>query len=232
MNQTIKKISLTIVAAALACGTLMAQTKARTVQQPGRVTILPHFPSVQIPLREDSSDSPDVNVIIAKNLGPTGNTYVIDNGWVIAGASDPTFPGGPFSVGIQFRATGNFHAKILSAAITYFEGTKNLRLGIYTSNAGAVGTLIQDGATTAIPNFGSCCTLAKVTLSGLGAALTAGTDYFLVATAGSADEALVWDFLPPVNGGANGQSFFDPTTSTWDAEWTYYGAYQIQGTNP
>ena len=229
MNQIIKKISLTIVVAALACGTLMAQTKAPTVQQPGRVITLPHFPSVQIPLQDDNSDSPDANIIIAKNLGPPGNTYVTDNGWLVTGASDPTF-GGPFSVGIQFRATGNFHAKTLQAAITYFEGTKNLRLGIYTSNAGAVGTLIQDGATTAIPNFGTCCTLAKVTLSGLGAALTAGTDYFLVATAGSTDEALVWDFIPPVGGGANGQSF--NAGLGWDAEWTYYGAYQIQGTNP
>jgi hypothetical protein len=230
MNQTIKKISLTIVVAALAGGTLMAQTNARTVQQPGRVTILPHFPNVQIPLREDNSDSPDANILIAKNLGPAGNLYVIDNGWVVSGSADPTF-GGPFSVGIQFRAKVNSHAKTLSAAITYFEGTKNLRLGIYTSNAGAVGTLIQDGFTTVIPNFGTCCQLATVNLSGLGAALTAGTDYFLVATAGSTDEALVWDFLPPVNGGANGQSF-SADGVTYDAEWTYYGAYQVKGTNP
>jgi hypothetical protein len=230
MNPIIKKISLTILVAALAGGTLMAQTKAPKVQQPGRVITLPHFPSVQIPLREDNSDSPDVNITIAKNLGPTGNLYVIDNGWLVTGSADPTF-GGPFSVGIQFRPSVTCHAKTLQAAITYFEGTKNLRLGIYTSSAGAVGTLIQDGATTAIPNFGTCCTLAKVTLSGLGAALTAGTDYFLVATAGSTDEALVWDFLPPVNGGANGQSFSSDGV-TYDAEWTYYGAYQIKGTNP
>ena len=64
-----------------------------------------------------------------------------------------------------------------------------------------------------------------------GAALTAGTDYFLVATAGSADEALMWDFVPPVGGGANGQSFSNDGV-TYDAEWTYYGAYLIQGTNP
>jgi len=228
MNQIIKKISLTIVVAALACGTLMAQTNSRTFQQPGRVIAVPHS-SVQIPYRDDNVDIPDVNIVIAKNLGPTGNSYVIDNGWLVTGSSDPTF-GGPFSVGIQFRPSVTSHAKILSAAITYFEGTKNLRLGIYTSNLGAVGTLIQDGATTNIGAFGSCCQLAKVTLSGLGAALTAGTDYFLVATAGSTDEALVWDFIPPVGGGANGQSF--NAGLGWDAEWTYYGAYQIQGTNP
>jgi len=234
MNQTIKKISLTIVVATLACGTLMAQTKGRTFQQAGRVIAVPHA-SVQIPYRDDNVDIPDVNITIAKNLGPTGNSYVLDNGWLVTGSADPTF-GGPFSVGIQFRPSVTCHAKTLSAAITYFEGTKNLRLGIYTSNAGAVGTLIQDGATTTIPNFGTCCTLATVNLSGLGAALTAGTDYFLVATAGSTDEALVWDFVPPLGGSAtspaaNGQSF-SADGVTYDAEWTYYGAYQVQGTNP
>jgi len=66
-----------------------------------------------------------------------------------------------------------------------------------------------------------------VTLSGLGAALIAGIDYFLVATAGSADETLVWDFIPPVGGGAIGQSF-SADGIIYDAEW----AYQIQGTNP
>jgi hypothetical protein len=231
MNQTIKKISLAIVVAALASGTLMAQTKARTFQGSGQVSAVPHS-NVQIPYREDNSDIPDVNISIAKNLGPTGNSYVLDNGWLVTGASDPTF-GGPDSVGVQFRPKVTCHATTLTAAITYFEGTKNLRLGIYTSNAGAVGTLIQDGATTTIPAFGTCCTLAKVTLSGVGAALTAGTDYFLVATAGSADEALVWDFVPPVGGGANGQSFNNSFTGfVWDAEWTYYGAYQVKGTNP
>ena len=208
----------------MACGTALAQNQ-RTFQQPGRVIAVPHYSNVQVPY-----DIPDVNIVVARNLGPTGNSYVLDNGWLVTGSADPTF-GGPFSVGIQFRPSVTCHAKVLQAAITYFEGTKNLRLGIYTSSAGAVGTLIQDGATTTIGAFGGCCALAKVTLSGLGAALTAGTDYFLVATAGSTDEALVWNFLPPVGGGANGQSFSQDGV-TYDAEWNYYGAYLIQGTNP
>src|SRR5262249_39379631 len=99
MNQTSKKISLTIVVAALACGTLMAQTKGRTFQRAGGVIAVPHS-GVKIPYRDDSVDIPDVNVIIAKNLGPMGNTYITDNGWLVTGSADPTF-GGPFSVGIQ-----------------------------------------------------------------------------------------------------------------------------------
>lgn len=231
MKPTLKVLSLTILAS-LACGTLMAQTMAPTFQQPGRVIAVPHYAGVQIPFREDNNDNPDVNITIAKNLGPTGNSYVLDNGWLVTGPNDVTF-GGPFSVGVQFRPTVNCHATTLSAAITFFEGTsKRLRLGIYTSNAGAVGTLIQDGSTTAIANFGTCCTLAKVRLTAPGAALTAGTDYFLVATvdATTPDAALVWNFVPPAGGGANGQSF--NSGAGWDAEWTYYAAYQIQGTNP
>jgi len=41
----------------------------------------------------------------------------------------------------------------------------------------------------------------------------------------------MWDFVPPVGGGANGQSFSSDGV-TYDAEWTYYGAYQVKGTNP
>ena len=168
MNQIVKKISLTLVVAALASGTLMAQTKGRTVQQPGKVTILPHFSNVQVPFRAEEPDSIDANIVVAKNLGPTGSTYVVDNGYLVTGASDVTF-GGPYSVGVQFTPTVNCHAKVLSAAITYYEGTKQVRLGIYDNNgAGGVGALLQDGATANIPNFGSCCQLAKVTLSGTG----------------------------------------------------------------
>ena len=77
MNQIVKKISLTLVVAALASGTLMAQTKGRTVQQPGKVTILPHFSNVQVPFRAEEPDSIDANIVVAKNLGPTGSTYVV-----------------------------------------------------------------------------------------------------------------------------------------------------------
>ena len=57
--------------------------------------------------------------------------------------------------------------------------------------------------------------------------------YFLVATANAADGGLVWDFVSAVGGGTtNGQSFNSPTSGGWDSEWTYYVAYQIQGTNP
>ena len=218
--------------AALASGTLMAQTKGRTFQQLGRVIAVPHS-NVQIPYRDDNSDNPDASIVIAKNLGPTGFTYVLDNGWLVTGATDVTF-GGPDMIGVQFRPSVNCHATTLSAAITLFEGTKSVRLGIYDNNGmGGVGTLIQDGATTRMGNFGSCCSLAKVTLTNGGAALTAGHDYFLVATAGASDSGLVWSFVSPAGGGANGQSFNNTNTGfTWDAEWTYYAAYEVQGTNP
>lgn len=211
----------------------MAQD-TRTVVGSGKQIVMPSS-SVVIPYRD--VDSIDANVLIAQNLGPTTtNLYIIDNGWLVTGPSDVTF-GGPFSVAVQFTTgTAAVHAKILEAAITFYEGTaKRLRLGIYTASAGAVGTLILDGSTAVIPTFGTCCVLSKVTLAGVGAALAASTPYFLVATVDSTtpDAGLVWDFVPPFGGGANGQSFNNVNTGgVWDAEWTYYAAYRVRGTNP
>ena len=216
----------------LASGTLMAQ-REKTVVGSGKQFSMPNSSAV-IPYRD--MDDPNVNILIAQNLGPNNtNLYIIDNGWLVTGPTDVTFTG-PFSVGVEFTPSVNCHAKILEAAIGYIEGTKRVRLGIYNESGGAVGTLIQDGSTTTIPNFGVCCTLTKVTLSGLGAALTVGTHYFLVATSDAAapDFGGAWAFVPPAGGATtNGQSFNNINTGfVWDAEWTYYAAYRIQGTNP
>ena len=213
--------------AAMACGPVIAQHP--TVAGSGKQISLPSS-SVVTPYRD--ADAPDVNITVAQNLGPTGNVYSVTNGWIVSGPSSVTFGPTPFSVGVQFRPSVNCHAKILEAAIGWVEGVKRVRLGIYTSSGGAVGTLIQDGATANIPNFGACCVLTKVTLSGLGAALTAGTDYFLVATSDPAapDFAAGWAFVPPFGGGDNGQSFNDGTG--WGADWTLYVAYRVRGTNP
>jgi hypothetical protein len=218
------------------CGTLMAQG-GRTVQGSGKIVLMPHS-SVVIPYRDD--DSPDASVVFAKNLGPAGNTYATDNGWLVTGPSDVTF-GGPDSLGVKFTPSVSGHATKLSAAIGYIEGTKKVRLGIYsesTTTPGAVGTLILDASTTAIPNFGVCCTLTKVTLPAPGAALIAGTHYFLVATsdASATDFGGAWAFVPPAGsatGAGFGQSFNNSGTGgVYDAEWTYYAAYEVQGTSP
>jgi hypothetical protein len=221
--------------AAATCGTLMAQG-GRTVKGSGKQISIAHSPVV-IPYRDNDPDSIEANIVIAKNPGPAGNTYVLDNGWLVTGPTDVTF-GGPDGFGVEFTPTVNCHATKLSAAIGYLEGTKMVRLGIYnesTTTPGAVGTLIMDASTAMIPNFGVCCTLTRVTLPAPGAALTAGTHYFLVATsdARAPDFGGAWAFIPPVGGGANGQSFNNTNTGfTWDAEWTYYAVYQIQGTSP
>jgi hypothetical protein len=72
----------------------------------------------------------------------------------------------------------------------------------------------------------------------LPASLTAGTHYFLVATsdASATDFGGAWAFIPPagpVAGAGFGQSFNNAGTgNVYDAEWTYYAVYQVQGTNP
>jgi len=217
-----KTISLAILAT-LVCGTLMAQP-SRMLSDYGWKP----KSSVDIPYRVENPDSPDANIVVAQYLGSTP-TALFDptNGYVVTGPLDVTF-GGPFSLAVKFTAAVNSHAKTLSAAIGYIEGTKKVRLGIYTDNAGLVGTLIQDAVTTAIPNFGACCQLTKVNLSGLGAALTAGTSYWLVASYDTTaqDFGGAWAWVPGDVGANDGTGWVN------QGGYTLLPAFQIKGTNP
>lgn len=87
---------------------------------------------------------------------------------------------------IQFVPKVDVQARTLRAAIGYSSGTKLVNLGIYTHNAvlNTVGDPLPggQGSTTDIPDLGTCCGLAKVTLAGEGVTLTGGTKYWLVAS--------------------------------------------------
>ena len=136
--------------------------------------------------------APDGNVTIFKNLGPDPAAGGFFDGVQVSGNK------APFTVegweALPFTPRANVHAKTLGAAIGYISGTKSVRLGIYADNGGTVGTVLPggQGSTSEIPNVGDCCELATVTLPGEGVALTAGTQYWLVA---SPDNVNAPDFL-------------------------------------
>ena len=170
------------------------------------------------------------NITIAQNLGPTGNTYVIDAGWPVNGPTSSF--ANACSDGALFTPAVNCHAKVLEIALGWTEGVRKARFGIYTDNQGNVGTLIMDAPTTMMPDHGVCCALAVATLRGAGAALSAGVHYHLVATSDPSAPNFggLWAFIPPIGGGYNGQAF--NTGEGWVKAWTYYGAFRIRGTQP
>jgi hypothetical protein len=170
------------------------------------------------------------NIVLAQNLGPPGNLYILDQGWIVSGPLSSYVS--EEGMGGLFTPTVNCHAKTLEMALGWTEGTRKARFGIYTDNQGNVGSLIMDAATTIIPNHGVCCQLASATLPGAGAALVAGVHYHLVATSdpSAPNFAGLVAFIPPVNGGYNGQTF--NAGAGWIKGWTYYAAFRVRGTQP
>ena len=55
-----------------------------------------------------------------------------------------------------------------------------MNVGLYSDNAGVVGTLLATGHASTIPVFGTCCQLVTVNIKST--AVTAGTQYWIVVT--------------------------------------------------
>lgn len=133
------------------------------------------------------------DVTIFTNLGTTllNSRYNPYSSHYVTGPSAPDFAENWLA--LPFTPRADTHAKSLAAAIGYIKGTKKVNLGIYSDSGGSVGTLLPggQGSTTDIPTSGDCCQLTKVNLPGEGAALAAGTQYWLVA---STDDVNAPDF--------------------------------------
>ena len=146
---------------------------------------------------KEALPSPELDLLggnqrIFANLDPNSTqAYDQFNGLTVRGNSVPFETEAWLAV--PFTARVDSHAKTLAAAIGYVSGTKKVNLGIYNDDAGSVGTVLPNGqgSTTEIPDDQVCCDLARVTLRGTGAALTAGTKYWLVA---SPDDTAAPDF--------------------------------------
>jgi len=153
----------------------------------------------------------DAAATIYTNLGPATNAYDVTVGaFYVAGPTNtlavpPDPPIAEQWLAIPFTPKQNSHATTLQAAIGYISGTKRVRLGIYTDNAGVVGTRLAQGVVTTFPDAGVCCALATAHIAAPGVALTANTPYWLVAYSDDVngpDLGAVWQ---PVNSlmGAN-----------------------------
>ncbi len=139
--------------------------------------------------RSDNS-KPPANVTIFSNLGPTAtNNYnAAAGGYYVSGplaADNPTDQW----IGVSFLNKVADHATQIQAAVGWISGTKKVVLGIYTDNAGVVGTLLASASTTKIPTSGTCCQLTQVNIPST--ALAANTTYWVVA---STDDTAAPDF--------------------------------------
>jgi hypothetical protein len=172
------------------------------------------------------------NVTIFTNLGHASTgPYAAGDGTIVSGNSVPFQP--EVWQALPFMPRVAAHAKTLAAAIGYNSGTKLVNLGIYSDSGGTVGTLLPGGqaSTSEIPDFGVCCGLTQVSLPGAGVALTAGTQYWLVASPDNVNAPDFWGFWQHSNlavGAYQEPEFF--------INWTSFSAQlfaaEIRGTSP
>jgi hypothetical protein len=219
-SKSVVRVLCCLLVVTFACGTMMAQglKVAPKPTQLGPIT----------PYRPSSSDAVNANVTIFSNLGPTStNNYnAAAGGYYVCGTSCAALLEDQW-IAVQFYNKVADHATTIQAAIGYDSGTKKVNLGIYTDNAGVVGTLLAQASTTRIPNTGTCCQLAQVTIPST--ALAAGTSYWVVATADDAtapDFEGVWQASNQANIGG------DVAQGGW---FTFSGlvpAFAVKGTNP
>jgi hypothetical protein len=188
--------------------------------------------AAKLEIASDDVNASGGNAIIFTNLDRTSaELYGAGAGVLVTGNSVPFEP--EVWEALPFTPKANLHAKTLAAAIACVSGTKKVNLGIYSDSGGTVGTLIPGGqnSTTQIPDSGDCCELTIVRLSGAGVALTAGTQYWLVASpdnVNAPDFSGIWQLSNLALSAYQEPEHFVNWTS-FSGVWL---AAEIRGTNP
>jgi hypothetical protein len=175
-TKTIRLAVMGVFALTMACGTLLAQNRVSDfIHLTPPLEITPFVP-----------DSNPATVTIYSDLGPsTTDEYNDTDGYCVAG-STPT--GATCStdeqwIGMPFTPKQGSHATQLQVAVGIFAGTNAFELALYNDVSGLPGTPLKTVEIHNAPTFGSCCTLVIASLGTPGVALTAGTQYWVVAQA-------------------------------------------------
>ncbi len=197
MKATLKLISLTFLAT-LACGAVIAQDLKKAPSRPWNGPVVPYTAP------HDSK----ANFVFFSNLS-SNPAHLYDynsGGYYVLGLNNAIFPGLEQHVTIRFTALVDGFVTTLQAALyqdRVSPGTPQCTLGIF--DTGPTGTFGSDGPGTSLGGgivtvpMGAPNTLVTVNLDGAGVAVTANTDYWLVATTtdGASDFAGVWGAAYP-----------------------------------
>jgi hypothetical protein len=162
-------------AMAFACGTLMAQNRIQDfVRIEPSLDITPYH----------ASDVGASTVVLFSNLGPTATDAYDDAfGYCVTGNNQSSCGSAEQWIAQPFTPKAASHATGIEAAIQYYAGTNALQLSLYNDVSGAPGTSLKTVEVHNAPTAGTCCTLVAASLGSPGVALTAATQYWVVASA-------------------------------------------------
>jgi hypothetical protein len=168
--------------------------------------------------------------IFYNSLGPNAlDLYNANDGFLVLGANNPQGMGSQ-SIAISFTAFANEHVTKVKMPMEYYnlgDGAGNtFVVGVWNDNAGVPGNPIDSVNKVTNGNFPACCALVNTSFKAGGVALTANTQYWVVAdtVAGSTTEA-VWNFTYLTFGYSQGGGAWGVGDSTLPAA-------EISGTVP
>lgn len=135
-------------------------------------------------------------VTIYSNLGPRKNAYNGQGGWIAAGPQDP-YTNQQQDVAIPFTPASDSTVTAIQLPVQYYSyGTNNATIELAADASGVPGAVLASRDLQNLPTFGvGCCKLGLWKLT-TGVPVTAGTQYWIVATSDSrsSTSAYVWDY--------------------------------------
>ena len=217
-SKTLMRALCCLFVVTFACGMVMAQG-LKIAPKPNHVTFVGAHVDHALP---------PANVTIFTNLGPTptNNYNAAAGGYYVSGPLAVDNPTDQW-IGLPFLNKQADHVTQIQTAIGWISGTKKVTLGIYTDNAGVVGTMLAQASTNHIPTSGTCCQLTQVNIPST--ALLANTTYWVVATT---DDTAAPDFEAAWQASNQSNIGGDVGQGGW---FTFSGlvpAVAVKGTNP
>jgi hypothetical protein len=199
VGKTFTRIVCCLFVLALACGTIVAQSPAPAIAHTTPSKVVTPTRAVPAALK-----------VIFSNLGPTStNNYNDTTGYYILGPNNSVGFGEQW-VAVPFIPKANSHVSALQVAVGWISGTKDVVVGLYSDNAGTVGTLLASASATHIPAFGSCCGLTGVQFTST--AVTAGTQYWIGVTT---DDTAAPDFTGVAESSNQADTAYNPANTSW-----------------
>jgi hypothetical protein len=164
---------------------------------------------------------------IYSSLGPSAtNAYNDTTGYYVIGPNNSVGLGEQW-IASPFTPQVNSHVSQISVAVGWISGPKAIIIGLYSDDAGTVGTLLASGETNKVPAFGTCCQTVNVTVPST--AITAGTQYWIGVTT---DDTQAPGFTGVFNSTNSSTIAYNPSLEGW---FTFSGnvpAILVRGTTP
>ncbi len=121
---------------------------------------------------------------IFSNLGPTPtDEYNDTTGYYVLGSANGLGDSEQW-IAFPFTPKANSHAEQIMTAVQWnSSGTNQFILTLNSDNAGLPGTVLATMTVKNAPTFGTCCKFSSAKIASPGVALTAKTQYWVVAQA-------------------------------------------------